>query len=143
SAAPPGRINVLAQGETITPSISLLSSEQVKAIGRFWFGTKKANQLRKAECEAAILSVFADPAKVRDGIDTLPANEKQILGIFERYGGGMSGALLLCDALGRGLIDAKPPQPVYYRKPKSEDAVSSLCNKFLLVTKHGLAHGGY
>ena len=96
--------------------------------------------MRKAECLNAIDGVFKDRKRVEEGIRSLSDQERQILSIFKRYGGALSGPLLTCEALQRGLRDEKVDRERYYSESKTNDPVEQLGDKLFLVTPGGHAY---
>lgn len=132
--------NILTRKEKAALNLDLINADELKRIARFWFGTTVSNKMRKAECLNAIEGVFKDRKRVEEGICSLSDQERQILSVFKRYGGALSGPLLMCEALQRGLRDEKVERGRYYREPQTNDPVEQLGNKLFLVTPGGHAY---
>ena len=110
--------------------------EDLKTAARFWFGSTVGNKLRRAECVRDLEKVLKDPLRVREALVRLPENERQLLAVCKRYGGTISGTLLLAEGLTRDLLKLPDPkQPGYLRK--KEDPVHDLLGKMLLFRHDG------
>jgi Helicase conserved C-terminal domain len=127
--------HVLAQTENGLPYLPGMNADALKRAARFWFGTA-AYKFRKDECLAALVGLERDETKVRAALPALSTAQRQILSIFQRYGGAMSGALLLSELLARGIVArASNESPTgYFRREK--DPVDDLCAKLVLVHRH-------
>jgi hypothetical protein len=101
--------------------------ELIKAAARFWFGTA-SNKMTKDERMQALATLFQDRNHLQAGLNSLSGPEKQVLAIFKLYGGVMSGTLLKCEVLARGLAAAPQPTMRYSRRP-SDDPVDQLAAK--------------
>ena len=132
--------NILTRTEKAAVDLAFINADELKRIARFWFGTTVSNKMRKAECLKAIDGVFKDRKRIEEGIRSLSDQERQILSIFKRYGGALSGPLLMCEALQRGLRDEKVERGRYYRNPQTSDPVEQLGTKLFLVTPGGHAY---
>ena len=129
--------SVLSRKEKATLNLELINADELKRMARFWFGTTLANKMRKAECLNSIEGVFKDRKRVEEGIRSLSDQERQILAVFKRYGGALSGPLLMCEALSRGLWDQTVERGTYSSKPQTKNPVEQLGNKLFLVTPGG------
>src|ERR1022692_2141860 len=115
--------NILTRKEKAALNLAFINADELKRIARFWFGTTVSNKMRKAECLNAIDSVFKDRKRVEEGIRSLSDQERQILSIFKRYGGALSGPLLMCEALVRGLFDKTVKRGSYFDTTQTIDPV--------------------
>ena len=134
--------NILSRQEKARLNLDLINADELKRIARFWFGPTLANKMRKAECLNAINSVFKDRARVEKGVRSLSDQERQILSVFKRYGGALSGPLLMCETLLRGLFDKTVERGTYYNRAQSKDPVEQLGEKLILITTDGRAYSG-
>jgi hypothetical protein len=133
--------SVLAQHDTATPDLDAMNVDDLKRAARFWYGTTASNKMRKAECVRALGEVFRDHRRLQEGLRSLPDKQQQILALFRRYGGALTGSLLLCEALARGLVEKTDDRRPYYSQPQREDPVLDLRAKLLLVSRHGGRYG--
>jgi hypothetical protein len=129
--------HVLARHEQFAPELEGMYTDALKQAVRFWFGTTAANKFRKADCVRALAGVFHDRKRLEEGLRSLPENERQVLAVCKRYGGAVSGALLLSELLTRGLVEKPRDRDVYYARRRDGDLVSNLCNKLLLISRYG------
>jgi hypothetical protein len=134
-AAGPLRLeHVLAGRRTGQPDLERMKSDDLKPAARFWLGTA-ANKMRLGQYSRALADLLRDKTRLGVGLKTLPDNEKTVLGICRRYGGFVSGSLLLHEVQARGLI--KRLEPGQYGAPrvlKQADPVYGLCAKVLLYS---------
>lgn len=128
----------LAQSVNVSLNLSFIDGLELKKIARFWFGTTAANKMRKDECIGALAKLFKDKARIQAKMDSLTDKQRQILGIFKRYGGAVSGTVLLCEVQARGLVE-KTRQPHDWYEQRRHDPVIDLCDKLLLVSQDGEA----
>lgn len=126
--------HVLTRMEQIAPALEEMNSGELKRAARFWFGSKASSKMPKAECSHALAELFRQPARVEVGVRSLPDKQQQVLAIFQRYGGALSGPLLLTELLARGLVEKIDRQVPYYGRPRTEDPVQELCAKLLLIS---------
>ena len=144
SAKPVHLEHVLARTEQVAPRLEEMRTDELKQAARFWFGTTAANKFRKAECVQAMTGLFRDPKRLAEGVRSLPEKERQILAVCKRYGGSVSGPLLLSEVLTRGLADKTKDRGAIYGRRRAADPVSDLCAKLVLVPQHGdYYHYGY
>jgi hypothetical protein len=131
--------HVLTSKETAKPDLEGMNADDLKRLARFWFGTTAANKFRKAEAARALSELLRDRARLEAGVRELPAKERQVLEVFMRYGGAMSGSLLLSELLARGMVEQpKQDSRSYYSwNRERNDPVSTLRGKLLLVSRHG------
>jgi hypothetical protein len=135
--------SVLARHDTATPDLEAMNADDLKRAARFWYGTTAANKMRKAECARALHEVSQDRGRLQEGLRSLPDKQRQLLGIFRRYGGALSGSLLQCEARTRGLVEITDDRPSYYGRQRPEDPVLDLCAKLFLVSRRGGGYGRY
>ena len=70
----------------------------------------------------------------------LPDKQRQILSLFRRYGGALSGSLLQCEALARGLVEKTDDRRSFYgRQPFRRPGPGPVCQALAGVP----AGGGY
>jgi hypothetical protein len=124
--------HVLSRHETGRLDLDALRSNELKRAASFWCGTA-AYKLRKEECIRALQEVGRDRARAEAVLQSLPDKKRQVLAIFERYGGALSGMLLLTELRARGLV-AKPEFKQGFYVPTFRDKlVEDLQSKLLLV----------
>lgn len=139
----PGRLeNLLSRNEKATLNLGLVTADELKRMARFWFGTTAANKMRKAELLTGIAAVFKDKTRLEEGVRSLSDQERQILAVFRRYGGALSGPLLMCEALQRGLHDKTVERRGFYDPTKATNPVEQLGTKLFLLTRDGGVYGG-
>jgi hypothetical protein len=114
-------------------ALETMNADELKRAARFWVG-KPATTMRKAECIRALTDLARNPERLKQGLTSLTESQKSILGIVNRHGGFVSGNLLQCELLARGLIEEskRRTQPLYGRE-RDADPVYDLCSKLLLV----------
>ena len=105
---------VLARHDTAAPDLEAMNADDLKRAARFWYGTTASNKMRKAECVRALNTVFRDRRRLQEGLRSLPDKQRQILSLFRRYGGALSGSLLQCEALTRGLVEKTEDRRCFY-----------------------------
>ena len=69
--------HILVRDEVVRPALGPINQDNLRRAARFWFGSQIANKMRKAEIEGALLAIFNDPVRLRAGLQTLAANEKE------------------------------------------------------------------
>ena len=134
---------VLARHDTAAPNLEAMNADDLKRAARFWFGATASNKMRKAECVRALNEVFRDRRRLQEGLQSLPDKQRQILSLFRRYGGALSGSLLRCEALTRGLVEKAEDRLSFYGRHPSDDPILDLCAKLLLVSPGGGGYGRY
>src|SRR5262249_37792453 len=75
--------------------------------------------------------------RIREALDRLTDPERQLLAVCRRYGGSISGELLLAEGMARGLLEAPKRDTVMFGRPRKEDVVHALLNKLLLFRADG------
>ena len=133
--------HVLESSLAVKISLNLYGSMELKRAARFWAG-KEAASFNKEKCIAALTRTMADGDIARRVLAGLTEKERQVLGIFSRYGPTVSGGLLTVEVYTRGII---PPPPKnlasdsYYqaqREWRDRDPVPGLQEKLVLVGNH-------
>lgn len=119
--------------------LNLYGSADLKRAARFWVG-KEANSFTKGKCVAALTRTMNDGNAAQRVLAGLREKERQVLGIFARYGPTVSGGLLAAEVYARGII-APPPKnqasDYYfqaYRNWSNSDPIHSLREKLVLVS---------
>lgn len=135
--------SVLARHDTVTPDLEAMNADDLKRAARFWYGTTASNKMRKAECTRALDAVLRDRRRLQEGLRSLPDKQRQILAIFRRYGSALSGSLLQCEALTRGLVEKTDDRRSYYGRQHLDDPILDLCAKLFLVSRRGGSYGRY
>jgi hypothetical protein len=130
--------NVLARPLTAKLSLAHIKSSDLRPPAKFWFDATGWYKLRKDELLAALTAQMADRARAASKTRSLADDEKQVLAIFERYGGALSDSLLACEMQARGLRAKDAPVRSYYER--SEDVVTKLGHKLLLLLADGTPH---
>ncbi len=124
---------------TVSLDLDALSTNELKRIARFWIGTTLSNKYRKEECRKALSEVFRDRSRIEAAVRSLPEKERQVLAVCKRYGGTISGSLMLVELRARGLVE-KEREPAGYRsayRREKDDPVERLQGKLLLVAASG------
>jgi Helicase conserved C-terminal domain len=134
---------VLARHDAAAPNLEAMNADDLKRAARFWFGASASSKMRKAECTRALKEVFGDRRRLQERLRSLPDKQRQILSLFRRYGGALSGSLLRCEALTRGLIEKTEDRRSLYGRPPSDDPILDLRAKLLLVSPGGGGYGRY
>ena len=137
------RESLLARHDTATLNLEALNADDLKHAARFWYGTTAANKMRKAECIRALTEVFRDRQRLKEALGSLPDRQQQILAVVRRYGCALSGSLLQCEVLARGLVEKSEERRTYYGRQRSDDPVLDLSAKLLLVSSRGGGSGRY
>ena len=130
--------NLLAH--TVRPKIDLnvVGGDALKDALTPWIGASAAQKLRVVERRLALEKLFADPARIRPILDDLPESQLQILKICRRYGGAVTGGLLLAEMTSRGLLEEIPDdRPRSYYEVRKTDPVFLLSSRMLLVSWDG------
>lgn len=127
--------HVLARTEKGLLSLPDMNANELKRAARFWFGTA-AYKFRKDECLAALASLERDQTKVRTALAALSTEQRQILSVFQRYGGAMSGALLLSELHARLIITRTTTGTSAGSFRREQDPVYDLCAKLVLVPQY-------
>lgn len=128
--------HVLARQEKVVPHLEVMNADTLKAAARFWFG-KEASKFRKAECIRALAGLSGDRERLAAGVRSLPDKQRAVLAVCKRYGGAVSGPVLLSETLTRGLVDKTTDQDMRYGRPRRDDPVSDLRAKLLLISLDG------
>jgi hypothetical protein len=130
--------HVLRSSLAVKIDLNLYRSEELKRAARFWVG-KEAGSFNKEKCIAALTRSMADGDTARRVLAALTEQERQVLGIFARYGPTVSGGLLSAEVYARGIL-VPPPQNraseryyQSYREWHDRDPVPRLREKFVLV----------
>ena len=133
--------HVLESSLAVKIDLYLYGSTELKRAARFWAG-KEAYYFTKEKCIAALTRTMADGDTARRVLAGLTEKERQVLGIFARYGPTVSGGLLTTELYTRGII---PPPPKnlasdsYYqaqRDWRDRDPVPGLREKLILVSSY-------
>jgi hypothetical protein len=133
--------HVLESSLPVKIDLHLYGSTELKRAARFWAG-KEAYYFAKEKCLAALTRTMADGDIARRVLAGLTEKERQVLGIFARYGPTVSGGLLTAELYTRGII---PPPPKnlasdsYYqaqREWRDRDPVPGLREKLILVSSY-------
>lgn len=129
--------HVLSQTRKTGPGLETMTSDTLKQAARFWFGKTAANKFRKDECLRAWKELLQDQKRLEEGLRSLPEKESQVLAVCMRYGGFVSGPLLLTETLARGLVEKPKERGPIYGMRQDETPVQALCDKLLLVSPGG------
>jgi hypothetical protein len=133
--------HVLQSSLAVKIDLNRYGSLELKRAARFWVG-KETGSYNKEKCIAALSRTMADGDNARRVLAGLKEQERQLLGIFARYGPTVSGGLLTAEIYSRGIM---PPPPknltsdLYYqaqREWRNRDPVPGLQEKFLLVSDY-------
>jgi len=113
--------------------LDLMRSNELTTAARFWFPPKPPTI--KAECQAALTRLFANPAEMAPRLATLPASEQKVLAVLKRYDGAVSGTILRTELLTRKVITLPATQSSYGGYQLIRDApYSGLVNKYIVAT---------
>jgi len=130
--------HVLQSSRAMEMDLSLHGSAELKHAARFWIG-KEAGSFNKEKCIAALTRTMAEGDTARSVLDRLTERERQVLGIFARYGPTVSGGLLTAEVYTRGIFPPPPKNEASaryyqaYRDWRERDPVTGLGKKFVLV----------
>ena len=130
--------HVLQSSFAVKIDLNLYGSMELKRAARFWVG-KEAGSFTKEKCIAALTRTMADGDTARRVLAGLTEKERQVLGIFARYGPTVSGGLLTAEVYTRGIIPPPPKNQASdhyyqaYRNWSDHDPVPGLREKFVLV----------
>lgn len=115
-------------------SLDYHRSDQLKRAARFWVG-KEAGSYNKEKCIAALTKAMSSDGSGRRVLVNLSEKERQVLGIFARYGPTVSGGLLTAELYRRGLVVSLPEDRGYrsYHEQRKNDPVESLREKLVLI----------
>ena len=133
--------HVLQSSRAVKIDLNLYGSMELKRAARFWAG-KEAGSFSKAKCIDALTRTMADGDSARRVLAGLTERERQVLGIFVRYGPTVSGGLLTAEVHARGIIPPPPKNQAsdyYYRAYdnwRASDPVPGLQEKFVLVSDY-------
>ena len=133
--------HVLESSLPVKTDPSFYGSRELKEAARFWAG-KEAYYYNKDKCIAALTRTMADGDTARSVVAGLTEKERQILGIFARYGPTVSGGLLTVEVCARGIMPPPPKNQAsgsYYQAYSSwsnKDPVPGLRAKFILVSDY-------
>ena len=130
--------HVLQSSLPVKIDLNLCGSTELKRAARFWAG-KEAYSFNKEKCVAALTRTMADGDTARRVLAGLTEKERQVLGIFARYGPTVSGGLLTAEVYTRGIMPPPPKDRASdrgyqaYRNWSDLDPVPRLQEKFILV----------
>jgi len=130
--------HVLQSSLAVKIDIHLHGSTELKRAARFWAG-KEAGSFTKEKCIAALTRTMADADTARRVLASLTEKERQVLGIFTRYGPTVSGGLLTAEVYTREIIPPPPKNQASdhyyqtYRNWRDRDPVPGLRERFVLV----------
>jgi hypothetical protein len=130
--------HVLQSSLPVKIDLNQRGSLELKRAARFWVG-KEAGSFNKEKCIAALTRTMADGDAARRVPAGLTEKERQVLGIFARYGPTVSGGLLTAEVYARGIIPPPPKNHASdhyyqaYRNWSSHDPIPGLREKFVLV----------
>jgi hypothetical protein len=133
--------HVLQSSLAVNIDLNRYGSMELKRAARFWVG-KEAGSFNKEKCVAALTRAMANGDTARRVLAGLTEKERQVLGIFARYGPTVSGGLLTAEVYTRGIIPPPPKNQAsdrYYQAYsnwRNNDPVPGLCEKFLLVSDY-------
>jgi len=106
---------------------------ELKKAARFWVG-KEAAGFCKDESIRALTKVFKGKTAAKKVVPRLSDKQKQLLGIFARYGPAVSGSVLSVEVEQRGLVEKKnDDSPRSYYSSRRNDVVNTLCDKLVLI----------
>ncbi len=132
--------HVLATRTENKPNVDLIGVGDMKHLGRFWFGVTAANKFRGQEGHRALKELLKNRTQVEERVRSLPENQQQVLSVCMRYGGNVSGPVLLAELLARGLVEKPKPGVYNPGASRKEDPVHALMDKMLLVHPYGGYH---
>jgi len=133
--------HVLESSLVVKIDLNLYGSMELKRAARFWVG-KEAGSFTKEKCIAALTRTMADGDNARRVLAGLTERERQVLGIFARYGPTVSGGLLTAEVYTRGIIPPPPKNQAsdryyqMYSNWRNSDPVPGLCEKLLLLSSY-------
>jgi hypothetical protein len=134
--------HVLASEADGEVEFQYMDAGAAKTAARFWAG-KSAYSLPKAQAIAAIQRAMKDKARCREIFETLPENQKAVLSIFKRYGGGLLGEVLECEVRTRGLAREVQYGEAGHRFTRWEEPVGLMRQRLLLMRSGRSRYSGY
>jgi hypothetical protein len=126
--------HILQSSLKVNISLDYYRSDELKRAARFWVG-KEAGSFNKDKCIRALTEVMSSDGCGGRILANLSEKERQVLGIFARYGPTVSGDLLIAEMRARGLA-VNPSEDQGYRsyyEQRKADPVESLRKKLVLI----------
>ncbi len=125
--------NVLSRTEKVLVNFDRCNVESLREAARFWVG-KELPSHNKATAAGALKTAFAKPASGAAAFEKLSDTERQVLSIYARYGGIMTGNLLEAELNSRGLNEPEDPnRQLSYRVRRESKLMSRLRRRMMLI----------
>ena len=96
------RPSVLSGENEWNSRIEHASSNDLQQFARFWIGPNPPG--RMSDCLKAIQTVLKDPKAIALRLAKLSPQERELLGVFKRYGGTMTDGLIAAEMHARGMV---------------------------------------
>ena len=123
--------HVLSERSSAEPDLPYRQLVEFRRLAKFWTGVPTSKWPRE-QCEREIRSAMGSPARLKEIVESLPAEQKEVLSVCKRYGGALCGPLLRVEVLARGLVIRKEERRFYDR-----DLVNALCDRRILIPLSG------
>ena len=123
-------------GDDVEIDLDHCRADDLKKAALFWIG-KEATKFHKESSIKALAKVFNGKTLAKKVVPLLSDKQKQVLGIFARYGPVVSGPVLSVEVEQRGFAEKQDDSSRSYYTRRRNDVVNDLCDKFVLVS------GGY
>ena len=134
--------HVLASKLKLHAELGYLRSDELKRAARFWLG-KGAASYNKDRCLVALTQAMKSEDSARRVETALSDRERQVLGIFTRYGDTLPGGVLTAEMRARGLTPPKDKDSVYSYRWQANDLISGLAEKLVLLGGNGSYFSSY
>ncbi len=120
------------------PSLSSVHQRvgELRKAVRFWTG-EKAGSLSWPQCQEKLEAAWKDPNASSRVLGALDATEREVLGLYRRYGNFIDGALLRAELLLRGLAQIVTSEKSFPRSRWQRDRITPLTEKLVLVPAEG------
>jgi Helicase conserved C-terminal domain len=141
SKSPAALPNLLTH--TVHPKVNVdsVSSEEARQILTPFFPSGVVTKMRVEERRRELAKLFQDPVRMRSLLDELPEPQRQILAICKRYGGAITGTLLLAEVTARGLIEPEREERLSFYEQQKNDPIIRLHRRMLLISWQGESLG--
>ncbi len=134
--------HVLASKLKLHAELGYLRSNELKRAARLWLG-KGAASYNKDRCLVALTQAMKSEDSARRVETALSDRERQVLGIFTRYGDTLPGGVLTAEMRARGLTPPKDKDSVYSYRWQANDLISGLAEKLVLLGGNGSYFSSY
>jgi Helicase conserved C-terminal domain len=134
--------HVLASTLKLDAELGYLPSDELKRAARFWLG-KEAASYNKDACLAALARAMKGNDFARRVETALSEREREVLGIFTRYGDTVPGGVLTAELRARGLAPPKDNGTGYSYAWRANDFIGGLSEKLVLLGGYDRYYSSY